>query len=239
MIAELRHIWQEAFGDAEETLDNFFATGYSPDRCHYICDGDTVVSALYWFDCQLQGRMLAYIYAVATLQSHRGKGLASRLLGQTHEILTKKGYAGAILVPGGKDLFSYYEKLGYRTVTAVNEFSCKASGKPVALWEVDAAEYARLRKALLPAGGVVQEGAALAYLHTYAKFYAGEGFLLSASPDKIQEFLGDNSFVPGILAGLGVAEGQFCTPGTGRDFAMLLPLEKDCPTPSYFGLALD
>ena len=47
MIADLRNLWQQAFGDSDETLDAFFATGFSPDRCHYLTENDTVVSALY------------------------------------------------------------------------------------------------------------------------------------------------------------------------------------------------
>jgi len=238
MTAELRHLWQEAFGDSEEMLDGFAATGFSPNRFHCICEKEIPVSALYWFDCQLDGYKLAYIYAVATLKSHQGQGLAKQLMTETHEILKEKGYDGAILVPAS-GLFPFYEKLGYQAVTSVSDYFYMAADKPVTLQEIDTAEYARLRKALLPAGGVVQEGAALAYLHTYTKFYAGEDFLLSVSPDRIQEFLGDISLAPGILAGLGMAAGRFRVPGGGRDFAMYLPFREDCPQPRYFGLALD
>jgi hypothetical protein len=40
MIADLRKLWQQAFGDSDETLDAFFATGFSPDRCHYLMEND-------------------------------------------------------------------------------------------------------------------------------------------------------------------------------------------------------
>ncbi len=46
MIADLRRLWQQAFGDSDETLDAFFATGFSPDRCHYIAEQGVPVSAL-------------------------------------------------------------------------------------------------------------------------------------------------------------------------------------------------
>ncbi len=243
MTAKLRQLWQEAFGDSDESIDSFFATGFSPDRYHCICENGTPVSALYWFDCELDGHKLAYIYAVATLKSHRGKGLAKRLMEETHEILKQQDYAGAILVPGGKGLFDFYEKIGYRTTTSVREFTCKAAGDPIALWEIDAKEYARLRRGLLPNGGIAQEGAALAYLQTYAKLYAGEDFLLSATGEGasllVQEFLGDPTYAGRILIALGMAEGRFRTPGKGQSFAMYFPFTADCPQPGYFGLALD
>lgn len=243
MTADLRRLWQEAFGDSEEALDSFFATGFSPDRYHCISEDGIPVSALYWFDCSLDGHRLAYLYAVATLKSHRGKGLAHRLMRETHEILKKQSYAGAVLVPGTADLSAFYEKLGYRTVTTVKEFTCSEAHKPVALEEVTATAYARLRNHLLPPGGVVQEGAALDYLQACAKLYAGEGFLLSAAAEgdclQVQEFLGNTSLAPRILTALGMAKGNFRTPGEDREFAMFLPFQAECPIPSYFGLALD
>ena len=35
-IAGLRQLWKEAFGDEEAFLDDFFGTGFSPDRCRCI-----------------------------------------------------------------------------------------------------------------------------------------------------------------------------------------------------------
>lgn len=243
MTAELRRLWQEAFGDSEETLDAFFATGFSEDRFHYILDKGVPVSALYWFDCCLGGYKLAYLYAVATAKSHRGRGLARRLIEETHSILKAQGYAGAILVPGTAELFGYYEKMGYRKVTQIREFTCGQGQTSVLLREIDAKEYADLRKQYLPAGGVVQEGSALSFLQTYTKFYEGRDFLLAAGEDNgvliARELLGNAHAAPAILCALGFAEGRFRTPETGRAFAMFLPLEQACPTPAYFGLALD
>ena len=243
MIADLRRIWQQAFGDSDETLDAFFAIGFSPDRCHYLTEKDTVVSALYWFDCKLDGQKLAYLYAVATDETHRGKGIARRLMTETHEILKEKGYAGAILVPGTKELFEMYEKFGYQTVSTVVECSVLQGSVPVSLRQIDAAEFAHLRRQYLPAGGVVQEGATLSYLQTYSRFYAGEDFILAASTDgdtlMAWELLGNMDAAPGILQTLDLPQGRFRTPGTGRDFAMYRPLTENCPKPAYFALALD
>lgn len=242
-IAALRHIWQQAFGDPDAVLDVFFATGFSPDRCHFLREDGAIVSALYWFDCALNGHNLAYIYAVATEKNHRGKGLAHRLMDQTHGILREKGYAGAVLVPGSQELFSLYGLMGYRTVTAIREFSARWGDTSARLQEIDAARYAQLRKTYLPAGGVVQEGAALDFLHTQTGFFAGEDFMLAATVQGetllAQELLGNARTAPEILRTFGTPQGQFRTPGAGRDFAMLFPLRPDCPVPSYFGLALD
>ena len=114
MIAELRRIWQEAFGDSDEALDNFSATGFSPDRCHYICDEDTPVSALYWFDCELNEKKLAYIYAVATLDEWRGRGIATRLLTEALNLIDASGrFDCAALIPSSLDSLRLYARLGF------------------------------------------------------------------------------------------------------------------------------
>ena len=243
MIADLRKLWQEAFEDSDSALDGFFATGFSPDRFHSLQENGAPVCANYWFDCEVDGQKMAYLYAIATLKSHRGKGLAKKLIAETQEILKARGYAGAILVPGEPSLFDFYEKIGYRTATTVTEISATAGDAPVALHKIDPAEYGALRKTLLPPGSVVQEGATLDYLNTYCALFAGADFVLAAAMDEgallVQEYLGDAALIPGILAALGAKKGQFRTPGTDRNFAMYLPLTPDCPRPGYFGLALD
>lgn len=243
MIAELQKLWQEAFGDSPEVVETFFATAFSEDRYHCILENGTPVSAVYWFDCQLAEHKIAYLYAVATAKSHRGKGLARKLLEHTHAILQDKGYAGAVLVPSNEQLFAFYEKLGYRVATKVAGFSAVATDLPVFINEISPAEYAALRRMYLPAGGVLQEQETLSYLATYAKFYKGEDFLLSATKAKdtllVHEILGDTNCCGNILSALNLHQGTFRAPGAGRDFAMFLPLLPHCPTPSYFGLALD
>lgn len=243
MIADLRKLWQEAFGDSDETVDAFFTTGFSEDRCHSIRENGVIVSALYWFDCELNGQKIAYLYAVATDKNHRGRGLARRLLDETHKILKDQGYAGAILVPGSQELFTMYKKLGYRAATTVKEFTAEQGSIPVSLTQIDTRQYADLRRQYLPTGGVLQEGAILDYLQTYARFYQGEDFLLAAAEKdgilQVQELLGNEKAAPGILRALGIPKGDFRTPGNDRNFAMLLPLTVNCPIPGYFGLALD
>ena len=243
MIAELKRLWQEAFGDSEETVNAFFDTGFSEARYNCIWENGAPVSALYWFDCHLVGKKIAYIYAVATAKAYRGKGLAHRLMENTHRILKEKGYAGAILVPGSQPLFDFYEKMGYRVATKAEEFSAVATDLPVSISEITPAEYATWRRKYLPEDGVLQEQETLSYLATYAKFYKGENFLFSATKEGdnllVHEILGNTDYCGNILCALACKTGRFRTPGPGRNFAMFLPLQEDCPTPAYFGLALD
>lgn len=234
----LKCLWKTVFGDSDAFIDSFFQIAYSPERCKYIAEGDQIVSALYWFDCEYAGGKLAYIYAVATDPNHRGKGLASRLLEETHNHLKALGYAGTVLKPAN-GLFPFYERLGYETCGYIRRFPAVA-GSPVPIKELDTEAYAARRRALLPHNAVIQEGITLKFLHSFAKFYDAGNTLVCTLPEEnvIFEYLGDPDYAPGILAALGISKAEIPTPGTDIPFAMHHPL--NCTKiPGYLGITLE
>lgn len=241
-ILQLRKLWQLAFGDSDDFLDLFFRTAYSPRRCRCVTAEGQVAAALYWFDTECGGLKFAYIYAVATHPDFRNRGLCRELMEKTHALLAEQGYDGALLMPAEAGLRQMYGKMGYRDCCNVSEVSCSA-GKEIPVRGISKDEYARLRRAFLPQGGVIQEGTNLDYLATYARFYTGEDFLLAAvsAGEFLQgiEILGNINAAPGILAALGHSHGHFRTPGKAIPFAMFRPLTEDATPPKYFGLAFD
>lgn len=240
MITERKALWKQAFGDPDAFIDAFFSIAYDQMHSSSVIWKGKTVAALYWFDCSCRGRKIAYIYAVATEESYRGKGICRNLMESTHQYLRREGYTGAILVPGSKPLFRFYEKLGYQTCSFLDELSC-AAGAPVPLNRITPAEYAAQRLTLLPPDSVVQEGVTLDFLASYAAFYAGDGFIAAATLDgdkaQVHELLGDVE-PAAVIAALGARKGTVRRPGTGRPFAMYHGLEV-APMPGYFGLALD
>lgn len=238
----LRTLWKQAFGDPDAFLDDFFTTGFSPDRCRALTADGQLAAALYWFDCHWNGQPVAYLYAIATDEAFRGQGLCKALMADTHRHLQQLGCQGALLVPAKESLFGFYEKIGYRTCSYVTEFTASAA-EPISIKEVCAAEYARLRKQYLPTGGVVQEDAVLAFLQTQAQFYVGADFLLCATLDGdtlvVPELLGNLSAAPAVTAALGARQGRFRVPGKDKPFAMYFSFSPSDAAPDYFGLALD
>ena len=243
-IPALRQLWQEAFGDDDAFLDRFFATGYSENRCRVVMRSGKAAAALYWFDCTCDGQKIAYIYAVATAEAYRGKGLCTALMNDTHRHLKENGFDGAILVPSSESLFGLYGKIGYRVCSTIDEICCTAAKESIELQRIDTEEYARLRRSFLPPGGVIQEGENLRYLEAGDCFYKGENFLLSAyrigNTLYGSELLGNTDKASAIVKALDCAEGKFRIPGDGRPFAMYYSLSnKTTAMPSYFGLAFD
>lgn len=240
-IPLLRKLWKQAFGDEDVFLDAFFTVGFHPTRCRCITDGGKVLAALYWFDCSWNDKKLAYLYAVATEAAMQDKGLCRALMEDTHRHLAALGYAGTLLVPGSKDLFRLYEKLGYHSFSGIRQWVCGPAAVPAMLKKLTPAEYAGQRRRYLPAGSVLQEGALLDFLATQADFYAMEQGLLCAAKGNnslfVYELLGDPDLAPGIVAAFGAPEGTFRTPGH-MPFAMYRSLTGS-QDPSYFAFALD
>ena len=241
-IPGLRQLWHQAFGDGPEFLDGFFSAAFSPQRCLCIRRESRIVAALYWFDCALEHRKIAYLYAVATDKAFRGQGLCKTLMAQTLAQLRREGYSGALLSPAQGELFPMYEKMGFRETLRLREWTALPGGDPLPLTSLSPEDYARLRRERLPAGGLVQEGENLAFLAQYAKFYRADGclFAATAADDHLfcMEFFGNESGIPGILTTLKAGSGTFRTPGNEKPFALYASLDAS-PAPSYFGLAFD
>ena len=234
-LPALKSLWQQAFGDPAGFIEGFFQTGFSLMRCLTVCDGETVAAALYWFDCLWEGKKCAYVYGVATAAVYQGKGLCRALMTQLREHLTDLGYAGAILVPAKKDLFSLYQKLGY-TPFCPMEATTFLPAAPVRVTPAAAMMHA-------PVGSVTHTQDALRFLETYCAFYVGDGFRFWGAVEDttlyIQEFAGDPAQIGGICAAMGAEKAICRIYGQGKDYAMYLPLCDPTFRPAYFGIPLD
>ena len=242
-VPALRRLWQDAFGDGEEFLDIFFSCGFSAERTRCVYDGDEVVAALYWFDCAYEGQRMAYLYAIATAAERRGQGLCRALMDDTHAHLASEGYAASLLVPAEPSLFDFYARMGYEVGGTVREISAVAGEEKIDLRHLEISEYDARRRALLPVGGVIQEGDSTRLLARTHLLLCGEDVLLAARYEKdtlvISEMLGNLSRIPAILGTLGCARGRVRTCGAERDFFMYYPLRTDAPVPTYLGIAHD
>lgn len=242
-IPQLRKLWKEAFGDSDVFLDAFFEYGFSPRRCRCMTERETVVSALYWFEVTYRNQRFAYLYAVATAASCRGRGLFRTLLEDTKRVLTAEGFDGILLVPESEALGRMYKKLGFECCTTVDRVEIAAGEILTDVKEIGIETYAALRRRMLPEGGVLQEGEILHFLASQYHFWTGADWLATGQiyDGKLvcQEFLGDRDAADGLVRALGVSAGVFRMEGKTMPFAYLLPLHSSCERPAYFALALN
>lgn len=235
--AALRTLWTTCFGNEEGWIDTFFGTAFDPAHVCGLNRQGGLAAALCWMDAFCEGRKLAYLYAIATAPAFRRQGLCRELMRLTHEKLSERGYAGAILVPADAGLHQMYGKMNYVNFGGIREITARA-GSPCSIWRLSPEEYAAARRGYLPPGGVVQENGAIVYLAAGAKLYAGADFLLAMSGDFGLELLGNTDAAPGILCALGLERGTFRVPGD-RPFAMFHSLTGERWMPGYFGLAFE
>lgn len=242
-ISLLRQLWKNAFGDTDAFLDKFFETGFSFDRCRILTVDGNLAAGLYWFDCLWDGKKVAYLYAVATDEAYQNKGLCRALMEDTHRHLKQSGYHGAALVPGNEGLFSLYEKFGYRSFCPMETKKVPGKAAGISLQEIDADTYNALRKSLLPADSLLQEGATLSFLATFAKFYQGDNCLLSAYEENgilhICEYFGQESTLGNIAKATNAEFAVARIPGGNKPTAMYLDFTGEESLPEYLGIPLN
>ena len=242
-LPRLVQLWKKAFGEYDGFWELFLETAFQPDHCRCIAEDGQVIAGLYWFDCSCGDDKIAYVYAVVTDPTHRGKGLCRKLMEDVHALLKSQGYASVMLVPADKGLREMYRKMGYEDCTTIDSISCTAGETAVEIRSIGAEEFSRLRRKLLPENSVFQEGIQLPFLAAQAQLFAGADFLLAAylEEDTLHgmELLGNHGAAPEILRALGCKTGKFQIPGERKPFAMIHKLTQKAVTPSYFGFSFD
>ena len=243
-INELKKLWKEAFGDSDAFLDTFFTKVYAKERTRIQKTDEKISSALYFFTCQFNNKKIAYLYAIATKSEFRNKGLCKALMTDTHSYLKSSGYAGAILCPASDSLFKFYEKMGYKTCTYVDEEEVSATEGNISLKKISGEEYMLLRRSYIPLNGVIQENENLDFLKTETEFYKSDEALFTSrkhgSKLFVSEFWGNKSLFGKIVYAMNCEKGIFRSMGNKKPFAMYLPFDAyDTDCPDYFGFAFD
>lgn len=124
--AGMRPLWRACFGDTEPFTRCYEERIYRPGGVELALLGEHIVSMATVIPTVLQtaaGSRIpgGYVYGVATLPDHQGRGLASRLLQRAMERRLGRDMAFLCLVPDTPELFGYY----HRTMEARTAFYCR------------------------------------------------------------------------------------------------------------------
>ena len=110
---EMRDIWHSVFDDEVAEIDSFLIRHSEAIPLIHKEEG-RVVSMLYVVPLQVEERRVAYIYAVATLEEWRGRGIATRLLTEALNLIDASGrFDCAALIPSSLDSLRLYARLGF------------------------------------------------------------------------------------------------------------------------------
>lgn len=144
-IPALRELWKCVFGDEYDYIDLFFKSAYFEAVTFAHFEDGEIVSALYLLDsgimlnkCRYNGY---YLYAAATKEEHRNKGIMSMLIEEAKGYLKSDEFIA--LVPADDGLYSYYSRFGF--FEAMQKFRGKiASDKTLNADEMNKEDYYRL-----------------------------------------------------------------------------------------------
>jgi len=125
-LEALKEIWRLCFSDDDSFIEFYFQSrDWIHETAVLTVDG-RIVSMLTMIPVRMVDEdgaacSASMLYAIATHPDFRRRGFADRLIGFSIQHLSSGGTEYTLLVPASKELFRYYEKLGYRNAFYVRE----------------------------------------------------------------------------------------------------------------------
>lgn len=149
-INSLKELWGSAFEDKNTAIDLFFKRIFKPEICYVAdCDGK-IVSMLYMLKTSVNGHKACYLYAAATEENYRCKGIMRNLI----DFALKNVDAElCITLPANDSLYSFYGKEGFVSLTSnkavLSRNQIFSLSKPYELQETFVNSYCGVRNRVL------------------------------------------------------------------------------------------
>ncbi len=245
-LPALTRLWMTCFGDKEADIWEFWRLF---DRISVFIARDKAPIAMLCalpvtlFDECGEAHGASYLYAVCTAPSHRRKGICARLMSFAESELTEEF---ALLVPASKELFAFYEKLGYQTAFYNRQFAVSAAATKAKITKISADAYRNLRQMQLYANFVDYDEALLALHDGLYRIETAEAVCCAVAEVQehklvIKELLPyDEAAVSALAAHLSCACAEARTEGADFPFGMAKSLtDLSVPEHAYLGLAFD
>lgn len=119
MRTDLERIWRMCFDDSPEYVRYFFDHKYNPNTCAVYVDEaiGRPVAMLHMIEGFITEDSeivpIQYIYAAATRPDYQRRGIMKQLIEYARRCAEARGQKYMVLVPGSRELFKFYEKLGF------------------------------------------------------------------------------------------------------------------------------
>lgn len=122
-IDSMKKLWKECFFDEDNYINFFYDNGFFKSNTYIIKDKEEIISMASIFDVNYvyyeKNYRGYYVYAVATSNKHRNKGLMKKLMSHIENLSLQNKIDFLILVPQNEELFLMYEKLGYKNFSKI------------------------------------------------------------------------------------------------------------------------
>ena len=241
-LESIRAIWSAAFPeDTAADCDRFLQTMQLSEECLLAEEDGTPVSMECMLPVSYGARRLQYIYAAATLPSHRGRGVFADLLRTALTHAREQGMAASFLRPAQPSLEAYYARFGYRPWSGYRLVTGETMPSNETVTRLSPEAFVKRRAALLPSDSLTWEP-------RFVSYAASCGVALGTERGvALCETYGDTLFIKELLgdvdpAALGASVGchryEWRQSDGEEPFMMYLPLDEPFAAP-YVGLALD
>ena len=113
----LIELYDACFPGEHEYAEYFFDSFWKPERTLTAIEDGSIVSMVHMLKTSMKRdgkRMDAmYIYAAATFQEYRGRGIMGKLLKRAEELAIEWGEHLILLITENESLFKFYKRFGY------------------------------------------------------------------------------------------------------------------------------
>lgn len=147
-LPKLTALWHTCFGDTPQEIGEFWSALFDRIRVFMAASGEAMLCALPVQLVDDGGEICpaAYLYAVCTAPEARGQGLCAGLMAYGEDFLKNEGVSLCCLVPSSRELFSFYEKLGYQTVFYHDRYTISAQTARGNITKITPEAYQNLRQ---------------------------------------------------------------------------------------------
>jgi len=196
MIAGLKEIWKNAFGDPDWYINFFFENRFEPENTMVFMEDGKPVSMFFMLPAQINSdgsyKNAFYIYGVSTMGEYQGRGYSRALLKSLNDNMPT-GVSVTFLTPATSSLFDFYKKQNYKKAFSLKEMNLTAEDLaeiPLYLGDLKsptAAEYAACRDAAFDAHGYIKwDERAIKYMLAENELLGGKAYISSnCNPENI------------------------------------------------------
>lgn len=246
----LIRLWSDVFGDEREYIELLFPRDKSICDVFATFDGGKIISALYLLDCVLTFNGVPYtgkyLYAAATDESHRSKGIMSTLIKEACEFCIESGFDFISLVPANEGLYKYYAKFGFIDAMHRKIIHSRTNEHFLNRKEITGVEYFLKRKDLLDNcisfSGKSEEYAISCLEYSGVRFYESQNdvFYISADSACVFDELIKENAASYCIFNEDISEVKVNCEKYGMLFPIHTELKKDWNfTDIYMNIALD
>ena len=110
-------LWNTVFGDSKQVIESFLNRFF--DRVLLYYEDDILAGMLSLLPISNGKETGFYVYAVATDEAFRSKGIATKLIEYSKKLCGKDKFL--ILVPASESLFEFYKKFGFYEISCLEK----------------------------------------------------------------------------------------------------------------------